>query len=85
MTEGYKVKIFTRSFDLRLYSRARGLWEGIDCDAVVRLTDKSADTIVKDIEEAYDYLKNTCKVKASSDAVQGISEVLAISYGDTKD
>lgn len=43
MTEGYKVKIFTRSFDLRLYSRARGLWEGIDCDAVVRLTDKSAD------------------------------------------
>ena len=49
------------------------------------LTDKSADTIVKDIEEAYDYLKNTCKVKASSDAVQGISEVLAISYGDTKD
>ena len=48
------------------------------------LTDKSADTIAEDIEEAYVYLKDTCKVKASSDAIQGVSEVLAISYGDTK-
>lgn len=43
MTEGYRVKIFTRSFDLRLYSQASRLWEGIECDGVVRLTDKSAD------------------------------------------
>ncbi|MBO4571326.1 MAG: hypothetical protein J5699_05320 [Bacteroidales bacterium] len=43
MTEGCKVKIFTRSFDLRLYNQASGLWEGIECDGRVRLTDKSAD------------------------------------------
>ena len=36
-------------------------------------------------QEAYDYLKKTCKIKASADAVQGVSEVLAISYGDTKE
>ena len=48
-------------------------------------TEKSVDTIIKDIDEAYDYLKRTCKVKASSDAVQGLCEVLAISYGDTKE
>ena len=49
------------------------------------LTDKSVETIISDIREAYDYLKKTCKIKASADAVQGVSEVLAISYGDTKE
>lgn len=49
------------------------------------LTDKSVETIISDIKEAYDYLKKTCKIKASADAVQGVSEVLAISYGDTKE
>ena len=52
---------------------------------LLALTEKSVDTIIKDIDEAYDYLKRTCKVKASSDAVQGLCEVLAISYGDTKE
>ncbi len=38
-----KVKIFTRSFDLRLYRNASRLFDGIGCVAVVRLTDKTAD------------------------------------------
>lgn len=43
MREGYKIKIFSRSFDLRLYRQSEGLWEGICRDAEVRLTDRSAD------------------------------------------
>ena len=52
---------------------------------LLALTEKSVDTILGDIEEAYDYLKNTCKIAASSNSIQGLSEVLAISYGDTKE
>ena len=37
------VKIFCRSFDLKLYTLSRGLYGGIICDEVRRLTDKSAD------------------------------------------
>lgn len=47
-----RVKIYSRSFDLRLYRNAKGLWEGIDCVDIVRLTDQSADgyfyTMLKD-------------------------------------
>ena len=49
------------------------------------LTEKSPETIIKEIEEAYDYLKKTYKIRASANAVQGLSEVLAISYGDPKE
>ena len=49
------------------------------------LTDKSVDTIIKDVEEGYEYLKDTCKIKASSNGIQGLSEVIAISYGDTRE
>jgi len=40
--EGYRIKIFCRSFDLRLYRLSKGLYEswGYPC---VRLTDQSAD------------------------------------------
>lgn len=38
-----RVKIYTRSFDLKLYRHSRGLFDGIDCIDVVRLTDQSAD------------------------------------------
>ena len=52
---------------------------------LLALTEKSADTILECIEEAYDYLANTCKINASPNSIQGLSEVLAISYGDTKE
>ncbi len=41
--EGLRIKIFSRSFDLRLYRLAAGLWGGVQCEGAVRLTDKSAD------------------------------------------
>ena len=55
--QGYRVKIFTRSFDLKLYRLSKGLYEGLK-DAYgreipcVRLTDQTADgyflTMLKD-------------------------------------
>lgn len=54
-----RIKIFTRSFDLRLYRLAKGLFEGLkDADGnpipCVRLTDQSADgyfyTMLRDTE-----------------------------------
>lgn len=48
------------------------------------LSYKDANTIINDVEECYKYLKETCKCKASSNAIQGLSEVLAITYGDMK-
>lgn len=48
-----RIKIFTRSFDLKLYSYSRALYEGLGIP-VVRLTDQSADgyffTMLKDEE-----------------------------------
>ena len=53
MTQDLKIKIFTRSFDLRLYRLSKGLYEDLGWP-VVRLTDKSADgyfySILKDSE-----------------------------------
>ncbi|MDD2292747.1 MAG: hypothetical protein PHD07_00885 [Bacteroidales bacterium] len=47
-----RIKIFTRSFDLRLYSYAKELFDGIDGIQTVRLTDQTADgyfyTMLKD-------------------------------------
>ena len=42
MVNGPRIKIFTRSFDLRLYRRSKALYEGLGYP-VVRLTDCSAD------------------------------------------
>ena len=52
---------------------------------LLALTDKSVDTIVSDVREAYDYLKKTCRIGAGSNGIQGLSEVLSVSYGDTKE
>jgi len=37
------IKIFSRSFDLKLYRLSKGLYDGIECDGVRRMTDCSAD------------------------------------------
>lgn len=46
------------------------------------LTDKSIESTLSDLEEGYTYLKKTCKVKATSNAIYELCEVLAITYGD---
>lgn len=53
-----RIKIFTRSFDLRLYRLSKGLYEGLEWEGMkipcVRLTDQSADgyfyTMLRDTE-----------------------------------
>ena len=37
------IKVFSRSFDLKLYRLSKGLYGGITCDGTRRMTDKSAD------------------------------------------
>lgn len=49
------------------------------------ITRKSVDAILADLEEGYTYLRETCRVKSSADAVYELCEVLAVSYGDMKD
>lgn len=52
-TKKIRIKIFTRSFSLELYSLSRTLYEGLEIP-IVRLTDKTADgyffSILKDTE-----------------------------------
>ena len=52
-TKKIRIKIFTRSFSLELYTLSRTLYEGLEIP-IVRLTDKSADgyffSILKDTE-----------------------------------
>ena len=52
---------------------------------LLALTDKSVDRIISDMETCYSYLKKDCKCSAGSNAIQGISEILAISDGDMRE
>jgi hypothetical protein len=38
-----RIKIVSRSFDLKLYRLSKGLYPGIACSGIRRLTDRSAD------------------------------------------
>lgn len=59
--------------------------EDISFIMLLALTKKSVDKIISDIDEAYEYLDKTCKVRVSANALQGLCEVLAVSYGDTRE
>ncbi|MBP5363366.1 MAG: DUF4003 family protein [Ruminococcus sp.] len=52
---------------------------------LLALSDKSIDSIIDDLNECYSYLKKECKVRADSDSIQGISEILALSDGEIKE
>ena len=49
---------------------------------MLAMTDKDVDTIIREMEECYSYLKNTAKVKADANAIQGLSELIIMSDGD---
>lgn len=51
---------------------------------LLALSDRSVDTIISDMNECFDYLKNTCKIKVSPDPVQGLGEILALTDGDIR-
>ena len=51
---------------------------------LMALSYKETDKLLADLEEGYSYIKKTYKPGISSDAVQGVCEILAMSYGDMK-
>lgn len=51
---------------------------------LLALSYKDADTIIKDLEDGYEYFRKMNKLWGSKDAVQGLCEVLAVTYGDMR-
>ena len=49
---------------------------------LLALSYKDVDTIMNELEEGYEYLKKTHKLKVSGNAAQNLCEILAVSYGD---
>ena len=48
---------------------------------LLAMTDKSVDQIINDMEECYNYLKKTIKIKADSNSIQSLCELIALSEG----
>lgn len=58
--------------------------EDVSSVMLMALSYKEADKLLADLEEGYTYIKKTYKPGISADAVQGVCEILAMTYGDTK-
>ena len=58
--------------------------EDTSFSVLLALSYKDVDTIINDIEEGYSYIKKTYKSGVTSNAVQCLCEVLAVTYGDMK-
>ena len=59
--------------------------EDISYVILLALSDRSVDSIISDMNEGFDYLKKTRKIKANPDSVQGLSEILALTEVDIKE
>lgn len=59
--------------------------EDISYVILLAMSDRPIDQILSDMNECLDYLKNTCKVKVSSDSVQRLSEILSLTDGDIRE
>ena len=59
--------------------------EDISYVILLALSDRPVDSILGDMNECFDYLKNIRKVKVGSDSMQRLSEILAITDGDVKE
>ena len=51
---------------------------------LLALSYKDVDTIINELGEAYEYLNNSYKISVTADALQGLCEMLTLSYGDVK-
>lgn len=52
---------------------------------LLAMTDKDVDTIIREMEECYNYLKKELKIKADSNSIQSLCELLLLSDGDLKE
>ncbi len=59
--------------------------EDISYVMLLALSDRSVDAIISDMDECFDHVKNTCKISADPDVIQGLSENLALTDGDIKE
>ena len=53
--------------------------------ALLAMTEKDVDTIICEMEECYNYMKKDLKIKADSNAIQGLSELIILNDGDLKE
>ena len=59
--------------------------EDISYVLLLALSDRPVDSIISDMNECFDYLKKTCKIKAGPDSVQRLSEILALTEVDIRE
>ena len=59
--------------------------EDISYVILLALSDRPVDSIISDMNECFDYLKKTCKIKAGPDSVQRLSEILALKEVDIRE
>ena len=59
--------------------------EDISYVILLALSDRPIDYIISDMNECFDYLRKTRKIKAGSDSVQGLSEILALTDGNMRE
>ena len=59
--------------------------EDIPYVILLALSGRSVDSVISDIDESFDYLKNICKIGSGSDSIQGLSEILALTDGDIRE
>ena len=52
---------------------------------LLALSDRTTDAIIEDMTVCLDYLKKELKIKISSDSIQALSEILALTDGDIKE
>ena len=59
--------------------------EDISYVILLALSDRSVDSIISDMNDCFDYLRKTRKIKADPDSAQGLSEILALTEVDFKE
>lgn len=59
--------------------------EDISYVILLALSDRTVESIIGDMNKCFDYLRKTCKIKAGSDSVQRLSEILALTDGDIRE
>lgn len=58
--------------------------EDLALAALLAMTDRDIDSIINDMEECYTYTKKELKLKAESNSIQALSQILALNEGDMR-
>ncbi len=58
--------------------------EDLALSSLLAMTDRDVDSIIADMEECYNYAKKEIKIKADSNSIQSLSQILALSGKDIK-